>query len=81
MTNRTSDSPSLSVGASNSTSTDLSAQPNAAGHQDTPVLPPDLGWKIFGKMPRGWVIAILAVLAWVVLILIVLGLWGLFFRG
>jgi hypothetical protein len=80
MTNRTSDTQSLRVGAHNSASPDLSSPPSA-DDQGKPVLPPDLGWKIFGKMPRGWVILILAVLAWIVLALIALAIWGFFGRG
>ena len=35
-------------------------------------------WRLFGAMPRGWAIAILAVAAWIALVLIVLGLLRLF---
>jgi hypothetical protein len=35
-------------------------------------------WRLFGAMPRGWAIAILAVAAWAALVLIVLGFLRLF---
>jgi hypothetical protein len=35
-------------------------------------------WKLFGSMPRGWAIAILAISAWIALVLIVLGFLRLF---
>ena len=36
--------------------------------------------KTFRPIPRGWTIAILAILAWIVLVLIVLGVTGIFTR-
>jgi hypothetical protein len=35
-------------------------------------------WKLFGVVPRGWSIVILAIAAWVALVLIVLGFLRLF---
>ena len=59
--------------------TDIGAKPPAKSAEEGST--PSRGGlvsRLFGAMPRGWVIAIFAAAAWVALILIVLGVLSLF---
>jgi hypothetical protein len=57
--------------------TDIEARPPAKAEGSAPTRG-GLVSRLFGAMPRGWVIAIFAAAAWVALILIVLGVLSLF---